>query len=174
MLTDVRELDVDVPPERVFTVLEAIGGESGWYSWPLAWRVRGLADRLIGGPGLRRGRRSPTALALDDVVDVWRVEDVTPGTMLRLRSEMRLPGSAWLEFRLNPRGNGEGPAGTHIVQRALFEPRGLAGQLYWAALLPFHPLIFSQMIAGIAEAAALIPTQGKGPHNDERPASAPL
>ncbi len=178
MLSDVRELDVDVPPERVFAVLEAIGGESGWYSWPLAWRVRGLADRLIGGPGLRRGRRSSTALALDDVVDVWRVEDVTPVTMLRLRAEMRLPGSAWLEFQLSPLAAEEGtPPGTHIVQRALFEPRGLAGQVYWAALVPFHPLIFSQMIAGIAEAAALNPVQltapARGPQADGTSASGP-
>ena len=111
-------------------------------------------------------------------MDVWRVEDVTPGTMLRLRAEMRLPGSAWLEFQLSPLAAEEGtPPGTHIVQRALFEPRGLAGQVYWAALVPFHPLIFSQMIAGIAEAAALNPVQltapARGPQADGTSASGP-
>ena len=147
-LKDVRTLDVEASPDVVFGVLQAIGGESGWYSWPLAWRVRGLLDRLVGGPGLRRGRRSTGRLSLDDVVDVWRVEDVVPGEMLRLRAEMRLPGLAWLEFRLSPHGTG-----TRIRQRALFRPRGLAGQAYWYSLVPFHPLIFSQMIAGIADAA---------------------
>ncbi len=147
-LEDVRTLDVDATPAEVFDVLQAIGGESGWYSWPLAWRVRGVMDRLVGGPGLRRGRRSPKKLALDDVVDVWRVEDVVPGEMLRLRAEMRLPGYAWLEFRLEPHGDG-----TRITQHAEFRPRGLAGQLYWYSLVPFHPLVFSQMIAGIGEAA---------------------
>ncbi|GMA31915.1 SDR family oxidoreductase [Litorihabitans aurantiacus] len=163
-LEDVRTLDVDASPEEVFDVLQAIGGEQGWYSWPLAWRVRGVLDRLVGGPGHRRGRRSSKHLVLDDVVDVWRVEDVEPGRMLRLRAEMRLPGEAWLEFRLEARDGG-----TRITQHARFTPRGLAGQAYWYSLMPFHPLVFSQMIAGIGEAAeALRQEQAVGSEKAEQ------
>ncbi|PWD50155.1 DUF2867 domain-containing protein [Serinibacter arcticus] len=166
-LEDVRTLDVEASPDTVFDVLQAIGGESGWYSWPLAWRVRGILDRLVGGPGLRRGRRSSSRLSLNDVVDVWRVEDVTPGEMLRLRAEMKLPGRAWLEFRLEPHGDG-----TRITQRALFQPKGLAGQAYWFSLVPFHPLIFSQMIEGIGEAAKVAQRSGTDDGDGVGPADA--
>jgi hypothetical protein len=126
-------------------VLESVGGERGWYSWGLAWQARGLLDRLSGGPGLRRGRRDPHRLAVDDAVDFWRVEEVEPGRLLRLRAEMRLPGLAWLELRV-----GQADGRTVFSQRALFHPHGLAGQLYWWSVAPFHGVVFGGMQRGIA------------------------
>lgn len=146
--TDERTTRVAATPERVFDAVTLLGGSSGWYSWPLAWRVRGLLDRLVGGPGLRRGRRDAALLRLDDAVDFWRVEALEPGRLLRLRAEMRLPGQAWLEFRVEPHG-----PGSLLHQRAVYLPHGLAGQLYWASVAPFHGVIFGQLLSGIAGAA---------------------
>lgn len=100
LYVDERCITVDASPAALWRVIEAVGGERGWYSWALAWQVRGLADRLVGGPGLRRGRRDPQRLLVDDTVDFWRVEEVDRGRLLRLRAEMRLPGLAWLELRV--------------------------------------------------------------------------
>ncbi len=145
---DVRERVVNARPDAVWGVLDAIGGENGWYSFPLAWWVRGALDRVVGGVGLRRGRRNPDHLAVGDVVDFWRVEERVPDELLRLRAEMRLPGLAWLEFSLEP-----APASTRLRQRALFHPRGLAGHAYWKAIAPFHGIVFGSMIRNIAGAA---------------------
>ncbi|RZL87029.1 MAG: DUF2867 domain-containing protein, partial [Variovorax sp.] len=123
-----------------------------------AWRVRGLLDRLVGGPGLRRGRRDPGRLLVDDAVDFWRVEAIEHGRLLRLRAEMRVPGLAWLELRVEP-ADGTDLAqawttpGVTFVQRALFHPRGLAGQLYWWSVAPFHGIVFGGMQRNIAAAA---------------------
>jgi hypothetical protein len=92
---DRRSAVVAAPAAAVWQVIEGIGGETGWYSFPLAWAVRGLADRLIGGVGLRRGRRDPARLLAGDALDFWRVEAIEPGRLLRLRAEMKLPGLAW-------------------------------------------------------------------------------
>jgi uncharacterized protein YbjT (DUF2867 family) len=148
---DERRVQVDASPAALWRVIESVGGESGWYSWGLLWQVRGLADRLVGGPGLRRGRRVRDRLLVDDAVDFWRVEEVEPGRLLRLRAEMRLPGLAWLELRVEPVAGEDGP--TVFAQRALFHPHGLAGQLYWAAVYPFHGLVFGGMQRNIARAA---------------------
>jgi len=148
---DERSRVVDAPPDAVWRVVEGIGGERGWYSLPIAWAARGLLDRLAGGVGLRRGRRHPDRLALGDAVDFWRVEALERPRLLRLRAEMRLPGEAWLEFRVEP---GARPV---LHQKALFLPRGLLGHLYWWAIGPFHGVVFGSMIeqiAGAAEAAA--------------------
>lgn len=145
---DERETHVDASVEHLWDVLESLGGETGWHSWPLAWRLRGLMDRLGGGPGLRRGRRDSLRLRLDDAVDFWRVEELDRGRMLRLRAEMRLPGLAWLEFTVQ--GDGDGSL---LRQRAVFHPHGLAGHAYWWAVAPFHGPVFGQMIAGIAQTA---------------------
>ncbi len=154
LYVDERRVEVDASPAALWRVVEAVGGERGWYSWSLAWRLRGLADRLVGGPGLRRGRRDPSRLLVDDAVDFWRVEEVVPGELLRLRAEMRLPGLAWLELRVEPVGAGgfdERP--TAFAQRALFHPHGLVGQLYWWAVYPFHGIVFGGMQRNIAQAA---------------------
>lgn len=171
LYVDTRRMQVEASPAALWRVIEAVGGEHGWYSWPFAWRVRGLADRLVGGPGLRRGRRDPVRLLVDDAVDFWRVEEVEPGRLLRLRAEMRLPGLAWLELSVEParptaddRSEGEpsnpAPTGdawttppTVFAQRALFHPRGLAGHAYWWAVWPFHGLVFGGMQRNIARAA---------------------
>lgn len=100
LYVDERRVTVNASPAALWRVLEAVGGEHGWYSWRLAWRIRGLGDRLVGGPGLRRGRRDPWRLLVDDAVDFWRVEEVESGRLLRLRAEMRVPGLAWLELRV--------------------------------------------------------------------------
>lgn len=145
---DDREVRVAAPPDVVWEVLLSLGGERGWYSWPLAWQVRGLIDRLAGGPGLRRGRRDPRRLWIDDAVDFWRVEEVAPGRLLRLRAEMRLPGLAWLELEVLPEGSG-----SRLRQSAIFHPQGLGGHLYWWAVTPFHGVVFGSMQRGMAAEA---------------------
>ena len=146
--TDLRESPVDASPEALWRVIEGIGGENGWYSWPLAWAARGLFDRLAGGVGLRRGRRDPYRLRVGDSLDFWRVEELDPGRLLRLRAEMRLPGLAWLDLSVSERDGR-----TWYRQRALFHPRGLPGQLYWWGLKPFHGIVFGRMRHNIRRAA---------------------
>jgi hypothetical protein len=147
--TDIRERRVAAPADLLWSVIEGIGGEHGWYSFPLAWSVRGLLDRLIGGVGLRRGRRDPQHLHVGEAPDFWRVEELEPGRLLRLRAEMRLPGRAWLEMRAEPTGDG----GSRYRQHALFIPRGLAGHAYWAAVRPFHAIVFAGMARNIGHTA---------------------
>ncbi|WP_417218341.1 SDR family oxidoreductase [Arthrobacter sp.] len=148
VFTDARERKTAATPDRVWAVIEGIGGDNGWYSMPLAWSVRGWMDKLGGGVGLRRGRRSKSSLQLNDVVDWWRVEALEPGRLLRLRAEMLAPGGAWLELRVDPEGDG-----SIYRQRAIFFPRGLAGRLYWLAVLPFHGIIFRSMAERITAEA---------------------
>ncbi|MFD4959144.1 SDR family oxidoreductase [Microbacterium sp. NPDC058389] len=153
VFTDARSVHTSASPEALWQVIVGIGGENGWYSSPLLWAVRGWMDRIVGGIGLARGRRSRERLAVGDALDFWRVEAMDPGRMLRLRAEMKVPGSAWLELRAGadaPRG------GSRYDQRAVFFPRGLAGRLYWLAVLPFHGFIFAGMarrITAVAETA---------------------
>ncbi|MEU0854336.1 SDR family oxidoreductase [Streptomyces griseofuscus] len=151
LYTDVRERAADVPPEALWRVVEGIGGENGWYSFPLAWAVRGWLDRLVGGVGLRRGRRDARRLRVGDSLDFWRVEEIERGRLLRLRAEMRLPGLAWLEMRVD---DGDGDGGVRYRQRALFHPRGLLGHLYWWSVSPFHAVVFGGMARNIVRAAA--------------------
>ncbi|GJF33295.1 NAD(P)-dependent oxidoreductase [Kitasatospora sp. NE20-6] len=146
---DVRERTVDASPDAVWRVVEGIGGDNGWYSFPLAWALRGWLDRAVGGVGLRRGRRDPARLRVGDSLDFWRVEEIEPGRLLRLRAEMRLPGPAWLEIGVAPDGTG----GTVYRQRALFHPHGLAGHAYWWSVAPFHAVVFGGMARRITESA---------------------
>ncbi|MFC8616966.1 SDR family oxidoreductase [Micromonospora purpureochromogenes] len=147
--TDVRTRDVNAPTSALWRVIEGVGGEHGWYSFPLAWSVRGWLDRLIGGVGLRRGRRDPHRLQVGEALDFWRVEEIVPGELLRLRAEMRLPGRAWLEMRAEPTTDGR----SRYVQRAVFLPRGLAGHAYWGSVAPFHTIVFGGMARNIARGA---------------------
>ncbi|WP_432494102.1 SDR family oxidoreductase [Kineococcus gypseus] len=149
LYVDERTTVVDAPPHVLWRVLEGIGGESGWYSWPMAWAVRGVMDRFSGGPGLRRGRRDPNRLVVGDAVDWWRVEEREEDHLLRLRAEMRLPGLAWLDLRVETDPVGR----TLFRQRALFHPKGLAGQAYWAAVSPFHDVVFGGMQRNVRRAA---------------------
>lgn len=146
--TDARERRSAASPAAVWSIIESIGGENGWYSSPIAWAARGWIDRVLGGVGMRRGRRHPSRLNTGDVVDVWRVESIDRGRSLRLRAEMRMPGRGWLELGVEPSGEG-----SLYRQRAVYFPKGLAGRLYWAVLLPFHGIIFGGMIASILQAA---------------------
>lgn len=156
VFVDERERMSRATPAALWRVIEGVGGENGWYSFPLAWALRGWIDKLTGGVGLRRGRLDPDTLHVGDAVDFWRVEAIERGSFLRLRAEMRVPGRAWLELSASG-GSGESgaSAGSRYRQRAVFFPRGLAGRLYWWSILPFHGVIFSGMANRItAEAEA--------------------
>ncbi|MEU1211672.1 SDR family oxidoreductase [Streptomyces sp. NPDC005791] len=157
LYTDVRELDVDATPDALWRVIEGIGGDNGWYSFPLAWAVRGWLDRLIGGVGLRRGRRDAQRLRVGDSLDFWRVEEIEPGRLLRLRAEMRLPGLAWLEMYAGEGGDGR----SRYRQRAVFHPYGLPGHAYWWSVSPFHTVVFGGMARNIARAAARDAGEGR-------------
>lgn len=166
VFTDVREQHSAAPVDQLWSIVEGIGGENGWYSFPLAWAARGWADRLVGGVGLRRGRRSATRLATGDAVDFWRVEKIERGHFLRLRAEMKLPGLAWLEMTTTADADG----GSTYRQRAVFFPRGLGGRLYWFSILPFHGVIFAGMASRITARAVVQTPAGA----DEVALSAPL
>ena len=148
--TDLREQHSEGTVEDLWDVVEGIGGENGWYSFPLAWAVRGWMDKLVGGVGLRRGRRDARRLAPGEALDFWRVESIDRGHFLRLRAEMKVPGRAWLELTAEPDPDG----GSLYRQRAVFFPSGLGGRLYWLAILPFHGVIFSGMANEITTTAA--------------------
>lgn len=167
MIREERALRIDAPPAEVFAVVESLGGEKGWLYMNWAWRIRGLVDRLLGGVGLRRGRRDPVRLRAGDAVDFWRVERIekTGGEyFLRLRAEMKVPGRAWLEFRAASaddvtRTDDQGcaaPAHCRLTQTAYFAPHGLAGFGYWYLLYPIHALIFSGLISRIRDQAHLV------------------
>jgi uncharacterized protein YbjT (DUF2867 family) len=150
MIREVRSIHVDAPAEDVFAAFSRLGGDTGWLVWEWAWEVRGLLDRLAGGPGLRRGRRHPSELLVGEAVDFWRVEVADPPERLRLRAEMKVPGEAWLEWSALPEGTG-----TRLIQTASFAPHGLGGMLYWYASYPFHKFIFSSLVRAVgAEARA--------------------
>jgi hypothetical protein len=135
------------PPALAFKPIRQIGGARGWYYANWLWHLRGWLDLLVGGVGLRRGRRDPAWLVAGDTVDFWRVEAFEPDRRLRLMAEMRLPGRAWLEFEV------QGDAtSTHIRQTAIFDPVGVGGRLYWYALYPLHRMIFAGMLRGIVRA----------------------
>src|SRR5450755_190361 len=153
LYVDRRAHVVDAAPGALWQVIEGIGGETGWYSFPAAWAVRGLLDRLAGGVGLRRGRRDPRHLLVGDALDFWRVEAITPGSLLRLRAEMKLPGLAWLEMSVGRDHDGM----TTYSQRAIFQPRGLAGHVYWRSISPFHGVVFGGMLRNITAAAERAP-----------------
>lgn len=148
LIREVRAVPVQASPERVFDCFSTLGGGRGWLTFNWAWWLRGLFDRIIGGPGLRRGRRHPTELFAGEALDFWRVEKVERPTCLRLYAEMKLPGRAWLQWEVQPQ-DGQ----TQLIQTALFEPHGLPGVLYWYTLYPIHRLIFTRLVHAIARAA---------------------
>jgi uncharacterized protein YbjT (DUF2867 family) len=148
VFTDLQTYRSTAPASALWDVVEGIGGDNGWYSWPVAWAARGWMDKLVGGVGLRRGRRDADELLTGEALDFWRVEELVRGERLRLRAEMKVPGRAWLELSVEPDGTG-----STYRQRAVFFPRGLSGRLYWLAVLPFHNFIFKPMARNIAKAA---------------------
>jgi uncharacterized protein YbjT (DUF2867 family) len=153
---DSRQVVIDAPAEAVFRAICRLGGQRGWHGANWLWVVRGWLDRLAGGPGLRRGRRDPEVLRYGEALDFWRVVGIQRDRCLSLRAEMRLPGEALLEFRIEPGDKIQ----CILHQTALFRPRGLLGLLYWYAVLPFHQPVFRGMLAGIQRDAlkiALLP-----------------
>lgn len=148
MIREVRSVESSASPEAVFATFASLGGARGWLAWNAAWWLRGLLDRLVGGPGLRRGRRHPRELLPGEALDFWRVEAIEPRRLLRLRAEMKVPGAATLQWEVTPENGG-----SRLVQTASFVPRGLSGVLYWYALYPIHKRIFSDLAHAIAREA---------------------
>ena len=149
-IVDSATIAVSCEPATAFASIRRIGGKTGWYYADWLWRLRGLIDLLVGGAGMRRGRRSQESLVPGDTVDFWRVEAFEPDRLLRLLSEMRLPGRAWLQFEVE----GE-ESGSVIRQTAIFDPLGLPGLAYWYGLYPIHRAVFKGMLRGIAKAASV-------------------
>jgi uncharacterized protein YbjT (DUF2867 family) len=139
---------VDGSPEQVWQVIKKIGGRTGWYFGDFLWALRGAIDRMLGGIGLRRGRRHPVQLYLGDALDFWRVLDLEEPHRMQLLAEMKLPGEAILEFRIHPLKGGR----TEVQQLSRFLPKGLFGILYWYGLYPLHQWVFKGMLKGIAKA----------------------
>jgi len=153
LLTDSQTAPSTATAEALFATVQGIGGTQGWYVAGWLWSIRGLIDGLMGGVGMRRGRRHPKDLRVGEALDFWRVETLEPPTLLRLRAEMRTPGDAWLQWEVTP-----DESGSVLHQQAIFHPRGLLGRLYWYALMPFHALIFKRLCHRLAEAAQVSPT----------------
>jgi uncharacterized protein YbjT (DUF2867 family) len=150
MMLERRQLILNLPPDPVFRAYTGLGGDRGWLYLNWTWQLRGWMDKLIGGVGLRRGRRNPDEIRAGEALDFWRVEAVEPDRLIRLRAEMKLPGKAWLEFQSAPQSDGN----TLLTQTAYFAPRGLAGFLYWYLLYPIHGFIFSGLIRKVAARAS--------------------
>jgi hypothetical protein len=147
-LVNVHTVSVRVDPVAAFRPIQRIGGDTGWYYANWLWRIRGFLDLLAGGPGMRRGRRHAVDIRVGDVIDWWRVEAFEPGRLLRLFAEMKLPGRAWLEFTVEPKGD------TCVIrQTAVFDPKGLSGLLYWYGIYPLHVFVFRGMLKGIIREA---------------------
>lgn len=151
MIIDERRVESAASPDDVYATFVGIGGRRGWFYGDWGWKLRGTLDRIVGGVGLQRGRRNPDVLRTGDAVDVWRVEEVVPGHLVRLRAEMKVPGRAWLQFEVTPLPSGR----SLLVQRAFYEPHGLMGLLYWYGLYVIHQYFFEGMAREIARSAEL-------------------
>lgn len=170
-LVDCRTIAVNIPPEQAFAPIQRIGGRNGWYYGNFLWRIRGFMDLLVGGPGLRRGRRHPVELNVGDTLDCWRVEKIDAPHSLRLRAEMRLPGRAWLEFSVTPKDGG-----SEITQTAMFDPVGLFGLGYWYSIWPLHQFVFAGMLRNIAVAATerrFVPDSREDPSSQRQQVECP-
>ncbi|MEM6749865.1 MAG: SDR family oxidoreductase [Planctomycetota bacterium] len=169
LLREVRRVRASAPTDAVYAACARLGGDRGWPASNWAWKLRGWMDQLIGGPGLRRGRRHPQQLLVGEAVDFWRVEALEPGRLLRLRAEMKVPGRAWLQFETSPDPDApHNPDAAVLAQTALFEPKGLLGFLYWWSMYPMHLVIFGAMARTLARDAEAIfqagPADGQERH----------
>ena len=149
MIIERRQCIIAAPPALTFRAFTGLGGERGWLYFNWVWHLRGIADRMVGGVGSRRGRRDADDVRVGDALDYWRVESVEQDRMLLLRAEIKLPGRAWLRFKVLPVDGG----GSRLMQTAFFAPKGLFGLLYWYVLYPIHNLIFSGLIRELAQRA---------------------
>jgi uncharacterized protein YbjT (DUF2867 family) len=154
-LVDSRAIRVNLPAAAAFAPIRRIGGETGWYWGDWLWTIRGWLDLLVGGVGMRRGRRDRSMIEVGDTIDCWRVESFQPDRRLTLAAEMKLPGRAWLDFEVEPDG-----VGSLIRQTAIFDPVGLSGLAYWYAVWPLHQAVFAGMLREIARAATAPATGG--------------
>ena len=144
ILVDRRSIKSSASPEELMSTIKSVGGENGWFAFNWIWAIRGFTDKIIGGVGLRRGRRHPTDLRIGDTIDFFKVTTLT-ANRLQLLAEMKVPGHAWLEWNVK-----ETPEkGSEVTQQALFVPRGVLGRAYWYVLLPFHVIIFRRMLRNI-------------------------
>ena len=144
ILVDRRSIKSSSSPEELMSTIKSVGGENGWFAFNWIWAIRGFTDKIIGGVGLRRGRRHPTDLRIGDTIDFFKVTTLTTNR-LQLLAEMKVPGHAWLEWTVK-----ETPEkGSEVTQQALFVPRGVLGRAYWYVLLPFHVIIFRRMLRNI-------------------------
>ncbi|HEY5753360.1 MAG TPA: SDR family oxidoreductase, partial [Chthoniobacterales bacterium] len=150
MILEHRQMIVDAPAELIFRAFTSLGGTRGWLYMNWAWRVRGAVDRIVGGVGLRRGRRDAKDVRVGDALDFWRVEAIEAGRLIRLRAEMKVPGKAWLEFEVRPES---GDLRSLLSQTAVFAPKGISGLAYWYLLYPVHALIFRGLIRRISSLA---------------------
>lgn len=142
---DRKEEDIsNIEPSKVYQSFIGIGGENGWFDFDFLWELRGIIDKLIGGVGLKRGRRSQCDLRISDCLDFWKVVDLKENERLLLYAQMKLPGSAWLEFKIQD---------NKLIQSAYFYPKGVLGRLYWYALVPLHYFVFNNMIKSIVKKA---------------------
>lgn len=155
MIVEHRERVVSATADEVYRVFTGLGGKRGWLHMNWAWRIRGFIDQMIGGVGLRRGRRDPDELRVGDALDFWRVEAVDPGRLLRLRAEMKVPGKAWLQLEVSAHGKDQ----ARLAQTAFFAPKGLMGWAYWYALVPLHSLVFRGLMDQVARHAEAIRNQ---------------
>jgi len=149
MILEHHKRVVPASAEAVYHIFTGLGGKRGWFNVNWAWRIRGFVDRMFGGVGFRRGRRDPDELQVGDALDFWRVETLEPGQLLRLRSEMKTPGIAWLQWQLTPKEKKK----ALLLQTSFFAPKGLLGWLYWYAAYPLHKLIYRTLIDQIATRA---------------------
>lgn len=163
LFREVRSITTTASLNSAYRSYTSIGGDKGWLTWGWAWKLRGFMDKLVGGPGLSRGRRHPTDLRVGEELDFWRVKDLQKDKLMLLQAEMKVPGKAWLKFESIP-VDGK----TQIIQTAIFAPKGLFGFLYWYGSYPFHFFIFEQMVKKIAQGAEVL--EGDSP-KDEMPAT---
>jgi len=154
MFIETRQMLLDLDPEAVYRAYMGIGGTRGWMYMDWAFAMRGWMDKVVGGVGLRRGRRHPDELRVGEALDYWRVEEIEPDRRLMLRAEMKLPGKAWFEFKSDPHQNGDGK--TLFTLTAYFAPRGLFGFLYWYAFWIPHRFLFDGLIRRIASRAYML------------------
>lgn len=148
IIREIRRVRAECSANSLFRAFTSLGGARGYLTFNWAWKLRGMLDKLVGGPGLRRGRRHPDELLPGEAMDFWRVEEVDPDQRLTLHAEMKLPGEAWLRWEAREE-RGE----TYLEQTAAFRPRGLPGLLYWWSLYPLHLVMFTRMARAIARRA---------------------
>lgn len=142
---DRKVIDLDnIDPSFVYKSFISVGGENGWFAYDYLWEIRGLIDRIFGGEGLNKRRRDYKHLTVGENIDFWKVVDLEENQRLLLFAKMKLPGKAWLEFKIEK---------NQLIQSAYFYPKGILGRLYWYSLIPVHYFVFTEMIKGVIKKA---------------------